>query len=245
MLRKEACSGSIHAPAHIPTQNCLADCFTKASAKADNLITAVQTGKLLDVDIHPDFRTPFEHKAFLSTWCKTFLHTREKEVFFLSSLKISLAQTPQEGPFQVMFLGTQQQKKQKKLNTRKRTGKDAAKNNSAPAESCIQFPRSVMSIPMTSATWMVRNISNQNTIADFTKETDDAECVRQYNSPHLLMIKLSVFGSHEPVAWCCAHFFQSGNHGGTSATLGRDVGLPQPSEGQPSVEHNSRFPSST
>ena len=26
MLRKEACSGSIHDLAHIPTQNCLADC---------------------------------------------------------------------------------------------------------------------------------------------------------------------------------------------------------------------------
>ena len=55
MLRKEACSGNIHDLAHIPTQNCLADCLTKASAKADNLITAVQTGKLLDVDIHRYF----------------------------------------------------------------------------------------------------------------------------------------------------------------------------------------------
>ena len=36
MLRKEACSGSIHDLAHSPTQNCLADCLTKASAKADN-----------------------------------------------------------------------------------------------------------------------------------------------------------------------------------------------------------------
>ena len=34
------------------TQNCLADCLTKASGKADNLITAVQTGKLLDVGCH-------------------------------------------------------------------------------------------------------------------------------------------------------------------------------------------------
>ena len=41
MLRKEACSGSIHDLAHIPTQNCLSDCLTKASAKAENLITAV------------------------------------------------------------------------------------------------------------------------------------------------------------------------------------------------------------
>ena len=72
MLRKEACSRRIHDLAHIPTRNCLSDCLTKASAKADNLITAVQTGKLLDVDVHPDFRQLMEHKAFLSTWCKTF-----------------------------------------------------------------------------------------------------------------------------------------------------------------------------
>ena len=63
MLRKEACSGSIHDLAHIPTQNCLADCLTKASAKADNLITAVQTGTLLDVDTHPNFRTLVEHEG--------------------------------------------------------------------------------------------------------------------------------------------------------------------------------------
>ena len=45
-LRKKACSGSIHDLAHSPTQNCFVDCLTKASAKADNLITAVQTGEL-------------------------------------------------------------------------------------------------------------------------------------------------------------------------------------------------------
>ena len=104
-LRKEACSGSIHDLAHIPTQNCLAECLSKASAKADNLITAVQTGNLSDVDIHPYFRTHLEHKAFLSTWCKTLLHSREKDVVFLNILKISLIQTHQEGPFQVMFAG--------------------------------------------------------------------------------------------------------------------------------------------
>ena len=81
MLRREACAGSIHDLAHMPTQNCLADCLTKTSATADNLITAVKTGKLLHVEIHPDVRTLMEHKAFLSTWCRTILHTREKEVF--------------------------------------------------------------------------------------------------------------------------------------------------------------------
>ena len=44
MLRKEACSGSIHDLAHISTQNCLAGCLTKSSAKANNLITPVKQG---------------------------------------------------------------------------------------------------------------------------------------------------------------------------------------------------------
>ena len=42
ILRKEASPGSIHDLAHILTQNCSADCLTKLSAKADNLITAVK-----------------------------------------------------------------------------------------------------------------------------------------------------------------------------------------------------------
>ena len=60
MLRKEACSGSICHLAHISTQNCSADCLTEASAKADNLITAVKTEKLLDVDVNSNFRTLME-----------------------------------------------------------------------------------------------------------------------------------------------------------------------------------------
>ena len=84
-------------------------------------------------------------------------------------------------------MGTQQQKKQSKLNTRKRKGQDAAKITSAPAESCIQCPWSVMPISTTALTWMVRNIPNRNTIEDFTEEIDEAEFVRQYNSSHMLM----------------------------------------------------------
>ena len=105
----------------------------------------------------PDFKTLMVHKAFLSTWCKTFLHTREKEVFFLNTLKISLTQNPQEGPFQVMFVAqhTKEQKKQKKLNTRERKGQDTTKRTFAPAESCIHFHWSVMPISMTPLTWMV------------------------------------------------------------------------------------------
>ena len=37
---------------------------------------------------------------------------------------------------------------------------------------------------------MVSNISNRNTIEDFTEEIDEAELVRQYKSSHRLMKKL-------------------------------------------------------
>ena len=57
MLRNETSSVSIHDLAHISTRNCLADCLTKSSAKTDNLITAVQTVRLLEVHVHPNFRT--------------------------------------------------------------------------------------------------------------------------------------------------------------------------------------------
>ena len=86
--------------------------------------------------------------------------TRERS-FFLNILKVSLAHSHQEGPYQAMFVGTQQQKKQSKLNTRKRKGQDATKITSAPAESCIQFPWSVMPISTTALTWMVRNNPNR------------------------------------------------------------------------------------
>ena len=99
----------------------------------------MQTGKLLDVDSHAVFRTLMEHKAFLLTWCKKiFAHKGEKEVFVLNTLKISFAPTPQEGPFQVMFVWTQQTKEQNKLNTREREGQNTTKITSGFANSWIQ-----------------------------------------------------------------------------------------------------------
>ena len=47
-----------------------------------------------------------EREAFLSTWCRIFLHTGEKDV-----------PTPQEGPFHVMFVRNQHIEEQKELNT--------------------------------------------------------------------------------------------------------------------------------
>ena len=73
MLRKESCSGAIDDLAHVKTQDCLADCLTKHSAKPDSLIKAVETGVLPNVDTHPSFRTLMKHKAFLAQWITTHL----------------------------------------------------------------------------------------------------------------------------------------------------------------------------
>ena len=106
MLRKEACSGSIHDLAHISTQHCLADCLTKSFAKADNLNTTVETKRLLEVDVHPNLRTLMKHEDFWSTWCRTFMHTREKHVLSLYASRISLSPASRDGPFHVMFVRT-------------------------------------------------------------------------------------------------------------------------------------------
>ena len=73
MLRKEACSGNIRDLSQIPTQHCLADFLSKASAKADNLITAVKTGRLLDVDIH----LILEHKGLIYLVYNIYAHKGE------------------------------------------------------------------------------------------------------------------------------------------------------------------------
>ena len=69
----------------------------------------------------------------------------------------------------MMFVVTQQQKEQKELNTREHKGQDGTKMTSAIAESCIQFPWSMMPSSMTARTWMVKNIHNRTTIEDFTQ----------------------------------------------------------------------------
>ena len=68
VLRKESCSGNIEDLAHVTTENCLSDCLTKASAKPDTLIKAVNTGILPNVDLHPPFRSLMENKAYLASW---------------------------------------------------------------------------------------------------------------------------------------------------------------------------------
>ena len=48
----------------------------------------------------------------LSAWCRTLMHTREKEVFFLNALNSFPASSSQEGPFQVTFAVTQHTEEQ-------------------------------------------------------------------------------------------------------------------------------------
>ena len=83
MLRKEACSGSIHDLAHIRTALCLSDCLTKGSAKPDELLRAVDTGVLHEVDLHPNFRTLIKHRAFLNEWKESFIGNRQDYVLGL------------------------------------------------------------------------------------------------------------------------------------------------------------------
>ena len=67
-FRHEACSGTIDDLAYVASDDCLADCLTKASAKPQALIKSALTGILPNVDIHPPFRQLMQHKhkAFMS-----------------------------------------------------------------------------------------------------------------------------------------------------------------------------------
>ena len=64
MLRHESNTGHLDDLSHI----CLADPLTKSTAKPDQLVSSITTGKLEHVDVHPSFRSLLKHKAFLTTW---------------------------------------------------------------------------------------------------------------------------------------------------------------------------------
>ena len=99
-LRTEACSGSIDDLAHVVSADCLADCLTKESAKADNLLKAVNTGVLPNLDKHPPFRQLMQHrhKAYgtsdqeqmiwrfcenmLTSWVATYLKEAQHVIYF-------------------------------------------------------------------------------------------------------------------------------------------------------------------
>ena len=77
VLRRESNSGSIDDLAHVVSQYCLSDALTKHSAKADELVRAVDTGIIQQVDLHAPFGSLLKHKAFLCYWiCNTFPTTK-------------------------------------------------------------------------------------------------------------------------------------------------------------------------
>ena len=121
-------------------------------------------------------------------------------------LKTLLHQLPKKDYFHVMFAGPQHTMEQKELNTRKRKGQDATKKTSAFADSCIQFLWSMMPIPTTARTWIVKNTPNRNTIEKFTEEIDEAGFVRQYYFFYLVRM-LCLCLAIMYFAQCCAPFF--------------------------------------
>jgi hypothetical protein len=83
MLRKESGTGNIQDLAHVRSEYCLSDALTKHSAKPDELIRAVETGLLKQVDVHPPFRSLLKHKAYLGLWITRFVKNPLKVVSFL------------------------------------------------------------------------------------------------------------------------------------------------------------------
>ena len=81
-LRQESCSGSIDDLAHVISEDCMADCLTKASAKATALLKAVNTGVLPNVDKHPSFRElmQYKHKAYSTSLRKAEEEEMDSEV---------------------------------------------------------------------------------------------------------------------------------------------------------------------
>ena len=79
-----------------------------------------------------------EYKAFVSTSCRTFMHTRENMFFFLNALKISLSPASREGPFHVMFVRTYIDSE----------GQDATKITSAPTHPPINSSMKMMTLDM-------------------------------------------------------------------------------------------------
>lgn len=76
MLRKESTSGQIDDLGHVRTVDMLADCLTKASAKPDALLRAVDTGILPNVDASPSFRSLLKHKAYAVAFLSRVLDTK-------------------------------------------------------------------------------------------------------------------------------------------------------------------------
>jgi len=94
MLRTEACSGSIHDLAHVVSADCMADPLTKASAKADALLKAVDTGVIPCADTHPPFRELMagRHKAFITWLTENISNIHDAKTFLCQPIGNSVQQ---------------------------------------------------------------------------------------------------------------------------------------------------------
>ena len=87
MLRHESNSGHLDDLSHIASEYCLADPLTKSTAKPDQLVSSITTGKLENVDTHPPFRSLLKHKAFLTTWViETLSEPHNVSTFFCEDI---------------------------------------------------------------------------------------------------------------------------------------------------------------
>ena len=83
VLGHEGNTGHLDDLSHIANEYCLADLLTKHTAKPDQLVLSITTGRLDQVDVHPPFRSLLKHKAFLTTWVIENLHEPHNVIPFL------------------------------------------------------------------------------------------------------------------------------------------------------------------
>ena len=93
VLRRESNSGDIEDLSHIVTAHCLSDCLTKASAKPENLIKAMETGRTTDLDVHPPFNSLVQNKAFWAAWLVRTIVDRAGDVVSLLDVPMQMSIT--------------------------------------------------------------------------------------------------------------------------------------------------------
>ena len=82
MLRHESNTGQLHDLSHVSSEYCLADPLTKHSAKPDQLVFSIETGQIVNADMHPPFRTLIKHKAFAAGVSRISESLRRLRLFF-------------------------------------------------------------------------------------------------------------------------------------------------------------------
>lgn len=77
-------TGHLEDLSHIVNEYCVADPLAKHTAKPDQLINAITTGRLEKVDVPHPFRTLIKHNAFLTSWVLQNMDEGHQPVSFLA-----------------------------------------------------------------------------------------------------------------------------------------------------------------